>query len=84
MQEMQERQVWSLGGKDLLEKEKETHSSILAWRVCRDRGAWWATVHEVAKSWTLTCVLPTSVVPFMGGTTGQPAHRVSLATRWLS
>ena len=52
MQEMQERQVWSLGGKDLLEKEKETHSSILAWRVCRDRGAWWATVHEVAKSWT--------------------------------
>ena len=39
MQEMQERQVRSLGGKDLLEKEKETHSSILAWRICRDRGA---------------------------------------------
>ena len=27
-----------------------THSSILAWRI-PDRGAWWATVHGVAKSW---------------------------------
>ena len=25
-----------------------THSSVLAWRVPMDRGAWWATVHEVA------------------------------------
>lgn len=31
-----------------------------------------------------TCVLPTPVGPFMGGTTGQPAHSISLATRWLS
>ena len=29
-----------------------THSSILAWRIPMDRGAWWATVHEVVKSWT--------------------------------
>ena len=29
-----------------------THSSILAWRIPMDRGAWWATVHGVAKSWT--------------------------------
>ena len=28
-----------------------THSSILAWRIAMDRGAWWATVHGVAKSW---------------------------------
>ena len=27
-----------------------THSSILAWRISMDRGAWWATVHGVAKS----------------------------------
>ena len=27
-----------------------THSSILAWRIPRDRGAWRATVHKVAKS----------------------------------
>ena len=26
-----------------------THSSILAWRIPMDRGAWWATVHGVAK-----------------------------------
>ena len=29
-----------------------THSSILAWRVPIERGAWWATVHGVTKSWT--------------------------------
>ena len=28
------------------------HSSILAWRIPMDRGAWWATVHNVAKNWT--------------------------------
>ena len=29
-----------------------THSSILAWRIPRDRGTWWAMVHRVTKSWT--------------------------------
>ena len=29
-----------------------THSSILAWRIPVDRGAWWATVHGVRKSQT--------------------------------
>ena len=65
-QEMQEMQVLSLGWEDSLEKEMATHSSILAWRIPRteepgglqstenlmDRGAWWATVHGVAKSRT--------------------------------
>ena len=37
---------------DSLEKVMLTHSSILAWRIPLDRGAWWATVHGVAKSWT--------------------------------
>ena len=27
-----------------------THSSILAERICMDKGAWWATVHVVTKS----------------------------------
>ena len=27
-----------------------THSSVLAWRIPMDRGAWWAIVHGVAKS----------------------------------
>ena len=29
-----------------------THSSVPAWRIPLDRGAWWATVHGVAKSQT--------------------------------
>ena len=35
-----------------LEEGMATHSSILAWRIPMDRGACWATVHGVAKSWT--------------------------------
>ena len=31
---------------------KATHSSILAWRIPMDRGAWWATVYAVTKSQT--------------------------------
>ena len=27
-----------------------THSSTLAWRIPKDRAAWWATIHGVAKS----------------------------------
>ena len=30
-----------------------THSSILAWRIPMDRGAWWATIYGVTKSQTL-------------------------------
>ena len=29
-----------------------THCSMLTWRIPRDRGAWWAAVHGVAKTWT--------------------------------
>ena len=31
------------------EEEMATHSSILAWRIPIDRGAWWATVHRVTE-----------------------------------
>ena len=31
-----------------------THSSILAWRILMDRGAWWATVHGVVNIHDLT------------------------------
>ena len=40
--------VWE----DPLEEDMATHSSIFAWRIPMDRGAWWATVHGVAKSQT--------------------------------
>ena len=33
-----------------LEKGEATHSSVLAWRILMDRGAWWTAVHGVAKS----------------------------------
>ena len=48
------RETWvpSLGSEDPLEEGMATHSSILAWRIPMDRGAWWATVCGVAKNWT--------------------------------
>jgi len=49
---MRENWVQSLGWEDPLEEGMATHSSILAWRIFMDRGAWQATVHGVAKSWT--------------------------------
>ena len=52
MQEPQEIQVPSLGREGPLEAEMATHSSILAWRIPMDRGAWWATIHGVTKSQT--------------------------------
>ena len=48
---MQETWVQSLGWEDPLEEGMATHSSILAWRIPLT-GAWWATVHGVAKSQT--------------------------------
>ena len=47
---MQETWVQSLGWEDTLERGMATHSSILAWRIPMDRGAWQVTVHEVAES----------------------------------
>ena len=49
---MWETWVLSLGWEDPLEEVMTTHSSILAWRIPMDRGAWWAAVHGVAKSQT--------------------------------
>ena len=42
---MWETWVQSLGWEDPLEKGTAIHSSILAWKIPRDRGAWRATVH---------------------------------------
>ena len=52
---MWETCVWCLGWEDPLEEGMATHSSILTWKILMNRGAWWATVHGVAKSWTLLC-----------------------------
>ena len=48
---MQETQIRTLGGEDLLEKEMATHSGMLAWRIpWTEEPA--GLVHGVAKSWT--------------------------------
>ena len=47
---MKETWVPSLVWEDPLEEGTATHSSILAWRIPMDRGAWHATVHGLANS----------------------------------
>ena len=46
---MPETWVLFLGWEDLLEEGMGIHSSILAWRIPMDRGAWWTKVHGVTK-----------------------------------
>ena len=53
---MQETWVQSLGWKDPLEEGMATHSSILAWRIPMDRGAWQAKVHGITESDTTVTV----------------------------
>ena len=59
-----ETQFRSLGHEDPLEEGMATHSSILAWRIPMNRGAWPATVQRVANRGTQlkqlimhTCIL---------------------------
>ena len=49
---VQETWVLSLGYEDPLEKGMATHSSILALKILRDRGAWQVAVHGVTESQT--------------------------------
>ena len=49
---VQETWVPSLGWDDPVEEGMATHSSILAWRIPMDRGAWWAAVRGVTRSRT--------------------------------
>ena len=56
---MWETWAQSLGWEHPLEEGIATLSSILALRIRMDKGAWWATVHGVAKSWTQLCTAQT-------------------------
>ena len=47
---MWETWVLLLNWEDALEEGMAAHSSILAWRIPMDRGAWQATVHSVIKN----------------------------------
>ena len=50
---VRETRVRSLGWGGPLEEGMATHSITLAGRIPMGRGAWWAAVRGVAKSWTL-------------------------------
>ena len=47
---IRETRVQSLGGEETLEVGMTTHSSILAWRIPMDRGAWQAAAYGVERS----------------------------------
>ena len=61
--EMREMPVRSLGEEDPLKKEMAPYTSILAWRIPMDRGAWRATVHGILQARILQWV----AVPFSRG-----------------
>ena len=56
---MQETPVQFLGQKEPLEEGIAIHSSILAWRILMDRGAWWETARGVPKESDMTEQLST-------------------------
>ena len=51
---VQETRVQSLVWEDPLEHGMATHSSIFAWRIPMDRGAWWAALHGGHKEVNMT------------------------------
>ena len=53
------------GWEDPLEEGMATYSSILAWRIPMDRGAWRATVHSITKSWTRRKWLRTQCITYL-------------------
>ena len=46
----QKMQIQTLGQEDPPEEGMATHSSIFAWRIPMDRGAWWAILHGITES----------------------------------
>ena len=75
---MWETWIQSLGWEDPLEESMATHSSILAWRIPMDRGAWWAAVHVVAKNQMTEYSLNTAHPAFHSGGTKLHFHQQCL------
>ena len=68
---MQETPIQSLRSEDPLEEGMATHSSILAWRIPMDRGAWKATVHGVSRSERLSIAQHTAAGGSPSGTSSK-------------
>ena len=79
---MQETQVQFLGWEDPLEKETETLSSILAWRIPWRR-AWWAAVYGVAQSRTRLKQLSSSSSRYTDDTTLMAESEEELKSLWM-
>ena len=76
---MQETWVQSLGLENSLEEGMVTHSSILAWRILIDRGAWQATVQWGHKESDNTEPLSTAHITFKNRNTDHIlGHKASL------
>ena len=54
---MWETWIQFLGWEEPLKEGMATHPSILACRIPTDRGAWWDTVHGVAKTERLSIMV---------------------------
>ena len=83
-QEMQETWVLSLGQKDPLEEGMATHSSVLAWKIPMDRGAWQATVSQRVGLSTHACTITTFPVSPSGKQAQEDGSQISFYTVKLS
>ena len=72
-------QVRTLSWEGPLEEGMATHSSILAWRIPKDRGAWHGIVHGVAKSQTRLKYLSTHILWSLVSIFKQPLNKTRAA-----
>ena len=95
---MQETWVQFLSWEDPLEEGMTTHSSVLAWRIPMDRGAWRATVHGSQRvghnwvtkhstapyQWPANCLIQLILLCLTTSTTLEMPHLFQLETLLLS
>jgi len=74
MQEMQETRVWSLGWEDSPGVGSGNTLQYSCLKNSMDRGAWQATVHGVAKSWTRLSIHTPIIVMLMRTHTHTHTH----------
>ena len=75
---MQETWVRPPGREDPLENGMATHSSIVAWRIPKDRGAWLDAVLTVAKSRTRLSQLTPSLYSVFSWMICGTSHRLQV------